>query len=567
MIGSKLSSLKCELLGFLGASLVLAGCAGVVPASNRPIGVGADNLRLSACCPVTLTVSFQVPQPGDTRMVAARIAFTQAGHPSRSGTVRLVPANKLCARATAGITCELAFSLYSGTANYKLQLLDTRSRVTFTRSATTATSVGLAFVLANRYTSAAVSFDDPVMGAPSQVTLQVTPLLEGNGYGGIPVSVDPFAKPIRLEDSDKSGVTKLSTSAVYSSGQTATLAYDGKTIVNPTIEAKPSAAYPQRLVPILHSTEWALPGKRQSSTLSGFGRMYLNSNGSITFLAHESIDTVTRNGHIVEQPLPGYEYDIAEGPDGLTWTIYRTGSTYVLARVNANGTLTSFPLRGYNFGTFVLGPDKQFWVSILLPTQRFVVRRISAQGKISNFTAPAGLQGLNGPSAGPAHSVWFAACDSTASGGGILQVRPTGRMTEYTLPASSVRVITNVVWGGGRWLYAVAGGENLMRVSPGQKPEVFPAPLNMESSAASPPIDPPLAFGPDGAMWYVAQSLDAGLGCNVEIGRVTTAGKVANAQLASTCTTTFPILPTAFVAGADKTLWYTRGSSVGKVSL
>jgi hypothetical protein len=505
-------------------------------------------------------------------MAAARVAFTQPGHPSRGGTLRLVSGSKVCSPATSGIVCVQGFSLFSGTVNYKLELLDSHGGVTFTRSGSTPTSPGsLTFVLANRYTNATVTFADPVMGAPSRVNLSVTPFLQDTAYAGIPISVIPFTKPIRLIDDDKTGATALSTALVYSSGQSVTLAYDGESLVNPRIEAQPSSGSVQRLVPILRSTEWALPGKRESSTGAGFGRMYVNNAGSITFLAHDAIDTVSPTGQIVEQLLPGYEFDIARGADGLPWTVLRnaTASAYDLVRVNAGGALTLFALREYSDATFVLGPDKQFWMPVVSQDQSYVVRRITEKGKITDFKAPADTQGLDGVSPGPAHSVWFAAFGSDS--GSILQVSPVGKMTAYALPKTSrccaYGSVTNLAWNGGRALYAVAARQYLLRFSPGEKTQIFPAMMNMEDSAASPPIDPPLAFGPDGAMWYVAQSLDAGLGCNIEIGRVTTEGKVANAQLASACPKTFPATPTAFVAGPGNTLWYTRGSLVGKVIL
>ncbi len=499
-------------------------------------------------------------------MAAARVAFTQKGHPSPTGTVRLVSGSDFCSTAGTGLVCEVAFSLFSGIANYKLELLDSQSHVTFTRIASASTSYALNFILANKFTSVALAFDDPVMGTPSQTNVQVTPYLQTDTSIAIPISADRFAEPIHLEDDDKSGATKLSTSLVYSSGQSVTLAYDGKTFVNPTIEAKPSpGGLSQRFVPILRSTEWALPDKRESSDYSGFGRMYLDRDAAVTFLAYKAIATIDSSGHIREQLLPKSEYDIALGADGLPWTILLSdGGSYALARVNADGSLTSFPLPDYARGSFVLGPDKQFWTTSFSSSGGFAVLRITAHGKIVDFKAPAGTQNLDTPTVGPGHSVWFAAFRSKGS---ILQVSAAGKMTAYEVPQIGNGFVSNLAWNGGRWLYAVASHEKLLRVSPGGKVEVFPAMLNMEDGSASPPIDPPLAFGPDGAMWYVSQAMDSGVGCNIEIGRVTTEGKVANAQLASACPKTIPATPTAFLEGPGNTLWYTRGSLVGKVVL
>ncbi len=276
---------------------------------------------------------------------------------------------------------------------------------------------------------------------------------------------------------------------------------------------------------------------------------------------------MSSDGTIAETRLPFSENDFARDPDGHIWLVSPEKKYEALSRLNNDGTLTSFPLAGYVDGTLVLGPDRNFWMGASFGRRTFI-RRVTPKGDVTDFHFDSSTP-VSDPVKGPGGDVWFTG-GSSASGGSFVRATTSGKYVVYPLPPKALPCCTtfgtNLTWDGGSTLYAAIGYQFLGRISSTGHFDETPSPLGMADGYAHPLG---FGFGPDGAIWYTADDESGDTYCSAVIGRVTTSGAVSFVQLpgAFCDKNQQPILPNAFAAGPNGTLWYTRGSLVGKLEV
>lgn len=366
-----------------------------------------------------------------------------------------------------------------------------------------------------------------------------------------------------------------------SPAESVTILYDGSSYVNPTIGVAnlPNGGQ-QQFVPRLTAREFFVPSRNQTSTYWGYGRLLVNGDGSIAFLEPQAVGQIDRNGWIRETKLSLRTYDMAKGPDGKLWVLGAKANNVVLARMNGDRSIASYPLPAPNFGQLVLGSDGNFWTAGQSSMSAFTdtVRRVSPNGTVTDFPIHGNDVWITGVVAGNDGRVWYVGTAEQQPGGirygMFVNVARDGSHT-VTLrsidPAccSAETTVSNPVWGQEGRLYTAVGYQYLGQLRETGSFRELPTLMQMETAAASPPTVPPMAAGPDGALWYAATPSIGVNGGFCTLGRMTTSGRVAFVFLASTCanTSNSDVLPSAIAAGPNKTLWYTRDDRVGKISL
>jgi streptogramin lyase len=483
-------------------------------------------------------------------------------------TFAISPTSTNCAVTGSSVSCAIDISAPDGPLAFAVQALsangDILSQVSGNATISGTTTIPLA--LQGVWKSATARFVNahPTLGAPATLAVNI------NGYdaaGALIVGPEPYTVPIPIFDGDTSGATQLSAASVTSPSQTVTLSYDGS-LVNAVVSAAvpPAQATGQQdiLVPVATATEYPIPSGTLAATNAGWGKIFPNADGTLSFLENAAVGRITTGGAITETKLPHYEYDVAKGPDGNVWLVSQTaaqGGTE-LARLNGDGSLTEFPLPNFDYTELTLGPDGNFWMY-----NGSAARRVTPGGVVSDF--PVGIPSYGGlfhPTSGPDGNIWYVGSSGTAWV--IIKVTPAGQATVYPLPASAQPCCSpslgDLSVGPDGRVYTTLEQQRIGSFDPsGTLSELAPtfttSLWNQTWSA--------MTFGPDHALWF---SLGASYvaPCHPVLGHMTTSGAFAMLVLPS-CSAPGEIIPqpNALVIGPDGNLWYTREHYVGKVIL
>ncbi|HTV75146.1 MAG TPA: hypothetical protein VME66_15750 [Candidatus Acidoferrales bacterium] len=506
-----------------------------------------------------------------------------------------------CTVTAGNISCAVDIPEPNGPITFTARTLAENADLTFTtlsQTSGTATINGVTTIPLSldgvwATAVATIASPNPVMGTPSTLTVNVAAY---DARGALIIGPEAYASPIPLYDSDTSGATKLSASSVTSPSQTVTLSYDGTSFVNAVVSggatpAPQSNAGPSMLVPTLNAVEYPIPSGNSAVTVTGASDLFVNPDGSMTFLENAAVGHVTTAGAITETALSQAPYEMAEGADQHPWllTADPDGSDIDLTRDNEDGTFTSTrlanfaPLLSYLTGFMVLGSDGNFWVPSsgspatpapsaspsAAPSSAPAVStlyRIQPTGAVTGYAVD--YLDLTDSLAGPDGNLWFTSSSSSSGPGvvaDILKVTTAGAATAYPLPASvtSCCGAFGPVFGPSGSLYlTTTNGQPNTQVQSMTTAGAFsvtatlPYLGNYSNTAA---------FGPDGALWIPIAEYGT---CEPLFEHVTTTGQTALVELPfCTANSALPALPGAMVIGSDHNLWYTRGGAVGKITL
>ena len=567
-----------RLAFIFSAALGLASCShplgtpAILPAA-APLSPSAS----AASPPQTLQIQINEVNADDPRTASALVSVTGSGR-TQTVSLKLSSKSSACKAATVGIYCRTAITVRGNSLSWAVKLYDSSKKVTYDGSGPGDNSGSLTFIVTNQWTIANVSFANPQMGKASKTPLYVTPYYKLDNYTtGIAIGPLSFTKPIVLTNTDTTGATKLSPTSVTSPGQAIVLSYDGHSYVNPLIYAgKHNQGLSQTFLPVINAQEFRLPADRNAENRMGVGRILPDADGGVTVMADTAIERISADGHVTETKLPKYEFDIARGADKKVWTIIDTthATQTALDRVNDDGSLTQvFLFPYYQFGPFVLGPDKNFWMpGPATGNTPVLARRVTPQGTLSDFLVPT--EGwLYSVVSGTDGKLWYTGSSLSGSHpGNIVAVDTGGTSKIYKIP-SNLQPCCNPqpsrpIFGPDGNLYFFVGlayqsNETfLARLTPSGG-KIFEFKSNLQIETPSSGIAAASGLGPDGAIWYSGQTFS----CETMIGRTTLSGSVAFVQLPPGTKCADGPEPTAFAAGGGHTLWYTRGSSVGKIQL
>lgn len=568
------------------AAVLLAGCAGkaitTIPAALQPPSVARANAGggYSAAFLVTLykappptATSFRVSLQDGGRTIVMNAAFSKTN--PRCTTVNV-----------AYLACELTFyNLRSPYATYTISTLGANDAVTYAQTAPYELRYGpIGFTIDDpHWTHAFVSFDQPVMGKPTHIRVRVAAMTQENSQI---IGPQPFDRPLPLIDTDKSGATHFSVASL-DRPRNPTLDYDGVSYVSPTIWAGPKSNgmtdNPQ-LTPIVRTKEFKIPSDRNVQIFfNGRSRILPNADGTATFLetpvldrypSFEAIGRVEKTGQVVEKPLSFHAADIAKGPDGRVWILGSTENgarPSAIYRLNDDGTTTKKYAFWYQqTGPMILGPDGDFWVIADVDHKSIGAERISIDGKVTDFRIGANQNDLTDLVAGNDGNVWYVGDGSLAPGlspgSDFVRVSPKGKYAIFRSPQNNQGCggyLTFPASGSNGDIYAISGLQCYAFVGKTGRVTVPQTPLQAFFNVG------PLGSGPDAGVWFAGgNSTQVFTSCFTPIGRIDEKGSFANLEIANVCPTdSKQIAVTGFDAGSDGSLWYARGSAIGKIDL
>jgi streptogramin lyase len=221
-------------------------------------------------------------------------------------------------------------------------------------------------------------------------------------------------------------------------------------------------------------------------------------------------------------PSPDSEpIEITMGADGNMWFVLQNASS--VARLEADGTITQFPLRTFGFpNDIALGPDGNVWFT----GGNGTIARITPEGIIHQFRYDIADSAL-GITKGPGATMWF-----TDVGDQVWRYDIVGRtFTPFQLPAGTFPGDIALGADGNLWF---TQGSGLGRLTP----EGVYTPFAVGEATAY-----AITRGPDGNIWFTERF-------GQRIGKVTPAGDITY------YTTTLHTLD-SIVRGPGNTLWFT----------
>jgi streptogramin lyase len=545
---------------------------------------------LAACGGGAGTSSSAIPLPkqGASPSNTATPASTSTPAPTSSpsgdahftiGGQYVSPATSAIQITANGATVKLSFSPSSsavdvpvddGPLTYAVKTLGYDGAV-LAQASGTATIEGtttIPLTLQSVWKTATVLFanEHPLMGTPSTIAITVSAYDADNDLIG---GTNPYATPIELQNSDTSGATTLSKTSLSYPCQCASLTYDGKSYVNTTVTpVNPATGIPglgDILVPALHVTEYPVPSGSVAATVPGHGRMIVNADSTITFLEQNMrLGHVNMNGAVTETPTAHSYSDIVKAADGTLWGV-SNDTVYQIEAGGSDAQIAQLPAWPDSNVANVLtvGSDGNVWATIGT-TLGPAATRITPTGAMTSFVS-VGPQSLGDSVLGSDGNIWYAASKNGA--GEFERLTPSGTFTEFPVPAAR-GPLGDVALGPDGQIYSLIVLQGVERVSPAGAVSSLPD-FNIEAMAFyGQSVPNAVVFGPDGALW-ISGAVDSNAYCDPVVERITTSGAEAMLELPLPCDDfNGPLEPiTAFAAGPDGNLWYTRDKDVGKILL
>jgi len=524
---------------------------------------------------VTVTVAIPRPPASQRRLPAARgraPAYVSAGTESFTISVNgaladevdVDPSVSSCSAQAQSIACSARIDAPVGDDTFALTLYaGFHASGPVLSSGTAAQTVQLgagnavAIVLHGVVTSTVVALASPhpQMGAPSTTAMTVT----AYDAAGAPITgTASYATPLTLVNSDASGATSLSATTLAGPNDPApSLTYDGASFVNASITAN---AGPKTqtlagvLQPVLRAAEFAVPSGNATNSRFGTGSLAVAGDGAIWFIDDTAIGRVTTGGSVTEHALGATPYGITLGPDGALWF---TESGPAVARLTTGGTLSTYP--SGTFGEAITaGPDGNVWYFASVTHEALV--KVTPSG--TQTTVP--LQFPSSSSSSLFQALLVLGSDGnfwSADGqGDVARITPSGVVTLFPLPSSvnGTPIALATAADGALWLDTSLG--SVARVTTAGTVTATYVTNVFQTATFQ------FAQGPDGAFWFPG----GGGSDAARIGRIDAAGNAAIFLIPKSAPVPpsfFAPQPTGFVAGPDGNLWYTRGSSVGRVQL
>ena len=258
-------------------------------------------------------------------------------------------------------------------------------------------------------------------------------------------------------------------------------------------------------------------------------------------------------GHMSTAPLGNaFPVGITLGPDGNMWFTGNAG----IGRITPGGRITTFPVPDmvqivpaaplggecpYCYERIVAGTDGNLYF-----TQRHAIGRISVIGALTELAIRPHYGSLVNLVAGPDGALWFeAAPRHYYQDGYIGRMTLDGHLTWFRRTPALLPLDLAAGKDGQLWVTLQDG---LARMSAaGHLLARYPLPV---ADHTCPPQCEPFKIiaGPNGTMWFTLWGADA------EIGRSTSAGKIAIYRLRSKDTGA----PIALAAGHDGRVWFAK---------
>jgi hypothetical protein len=420
--------------GALAATMLAAcsGAGGSLPASVAP---SPSRAASTSAAQASLVVQLEVPKPQGRRAhylspSTKSIAVTEKG--KKLGVFGVSPTSKGCRAANGETVCLVTLPVKPGKKQTffigaydrpkgKGKLLSEASIVQTIVPGTNVLPLALSGVVA----SIELALQDPDAPAGTPATLPLSVMVR-DPDGNVIVGPANYETPVALTDSDASGITTLSTSAVAGPGTSVSLIYNGKSIGSATIGASsakvpaaavtPAVFQPEPTVladyvmPVVAGNDVLIPsaiaGGTDGNVYVGIigalttGIIQLHADGTTTYfesgvapstnlpsgnilgmtsgpgndvwyaLLGGDVGFVTTAGAVTDYPMApacaGAKPErLIASADGAVWVSLDCNSgTSELAHVKPDGTIAAYPLAGmYNVKALTLGKDGNVYVA------------------------------------------------------------------------------------------------------------------------------------------------------------------------------------------------------------
>ena len=224
-------------------------------------------------------------------------------------------------------------------------------------------------------------------------------------------------------------------------------------------------------------------------------------DGNLWFSDQAAMGRMTPDGSNQEFLLPGKPIDLTPGPDGNFW--FSDEDNNVVGRLTPTGMQREFPrLAGRPLlpEGIVTGPDGNLWF-----TDGDAIERMTTTGVLTTFSIPTTQPYANDIAVGSDGNLWF-----TEQVGKIGRITPSGTITEFTLPPTTMTTFTTLAFG--------------------------------------------ITSGPDGNLWFTEPNQN-------QIGRITPSGTIAEFSIPTAAS-----FPTHIVAGPEGNLWFIERSRIGRIT-
>lgn len=269
-----------------------------------------------------------------------------------------------------------------------------------------------------------------------------------------------------------------------------------------------------------------------------------------------------------ELPLATHATSMTAGPEGAIWFTGRRGTSAfrrgggVIGRVSQDGEVRVFDLPARRYvRQIAAGPDGNLWFSVDYENRsgRTVARigRISPDGAFDEYGLGNHAGGVKSVTAGPKGSVWFTAAywvDGRRKEA-VGRIAASGAVKRFPLPALSGpgRIVAGP--DGNLWFTERgAGVPKIGRITPKGRLTHFHLPDRGREPTS-------IVVGPDGNLWFGERPSVYSRSLKSMVGRITTAGVIAEFRVPGTERTQ------ALAAGPAGEVWFTSPLDQGPLGI
>ena len=547
------------------------GGAGPVPPTPTPTPTTAPSsapatslARVTITDPVGPSTFGAARRPYHLPSSTATITISVNGGPASSFPYHVN--GPTCVVGSSTVTCTFDVQVPTGTDSIVVQAVSSSGKLLATAtvqqavSGTTVVRVTLLGVPATA--TIALASNTAPAGTPTAIPITLTAKdADGNPIAGT------YATPVTLTDDDKSGHTTISPNPVVSSTTAVALNYDGSA-ANARISASFSGSGIALFASAVPAHEYAIPSGTLAASNAGTGTIVQGGDGAMWFGEQNGVGRVDANGAITEYPMVQPQV-MVRGADGAVWftTFFdsATGHSGELVRVAADGSATKL-----NVGIgpkFVLDiSDGDFWDV----DGNNYVKRVTPGGTVNAYPLVSPPGALN---------PGVHANDIVALPGGNLLVFDYNNLIVYTVDTTGTQIAatqmspgkflatggSNAILGpdGAEWY--IGQNEIVRYAGSGSITEYNQLPGTLTFASGTGNASPLLA-GPDGNVWATGTWL---LNSTPTFFRISpSTGTILALPAPSTGRNGVAQPPSILGAanGPNNTIWYVRGSNVGKLT-
>ena len=392
--------------------LALAACNGnaamPITGTASPRDDAASMPRASAAATFTIAIPRERVKP---KYVSPKTkSLTISANGTKLKTFDVTPTSQGCTLLNGSTQCRFTLPVPAGTVRFNVATYSSLagagsllSEGSVVQKVTQGTQTVIALTLNGVVASIEVQLGNPRLTAGTAAGTQVF-VTARDAAGAVIIGPGDFTVPIALTDTDKSGITKLSSTIVKGPGTMVTLAYNGKSLTSATIGANakgvpasksttatfaPSpAVVANYLLPVVGNTK--LSG--QYIVNGPDGNLWISTSGAdgLVRMTTAGVTTFYQGGVVTNLPNE-FITGLAAGSDGNVW--YVTEANHV-GNISPAGTVTDHTFSDGSCNALQIVPaaasDGGFWVTTW-GCNPLHLDHVDKSGNVTPFTLSGGF--------------------------------------------------------------------------------------------------------------------------------------------------------------------------------